>query len=323
MNKLIKRSNLYLGLFLLLLGLTFLLDNLGVVNIDKMQLLRLWPFLLIVWGLKYIPMRETVRFWVNIGVIILFFGLLLFGNRGEKRSFWEWSKENGFVITTGNNDEEAETTATEGNDYHFFADADENIKEAEMKITVGAAELVVENPTDKLYEFIGENISFALKNKYEVKDGKAYIAVFPESGSRRVKLKKFSDASMEIKLNPSVVWAMEIEAGAAELDLDLKPFPVKNLDIHAGAADIDVILGDKYPETHVTIEAGASNLQVHVPENAAVELQVSNVLGAGTYTGFTQIKKNLYRTGNFEDKNAPKIYLVIQSALSNFELDRY
>jgi len=320
MNKTFQRTNLYLGLFLVLLGITFLLDNLGIVRVDKNQLLRLWPFILIVWGLKYIPMSRNMRFWVNIFLIFLFYALLLFGR--PRQSFWDRMKDKYVTVTETDDEGEAVADHSAGKDYYFMAEKTPGLEKASVELSIGAAEFIIENPTDQLFEFIGENIPYELEKVVSIHGKRADIKIIPKGKNYSVKLKDFNDISMEMKLNPDVVWDFDLEAGAAAVEMDLKAFKIENMDIKTGAADMEIILGDKHPVTHITIRAGASNVRLYVPENAAVELKLANVLSAGTYPGLEKVEKNLYRTKQFQSTQ-PKIYIQIQSALTNFELERY
>jgi len=321
MKKVFNLSNLYLGIFLILLGAVLLLDNLGVFHIDKRHLLHLWPFLLIVWGLKYIPMSSKVRFWVNMGIMFLFFALLVFGK--PRTTFFTGFDSDFSVFASDDEAEESSgLTVSQGKDFHFMADLKPEIQKASLELVVGAGELNIENPTEKLFEFIGENIPYDLKKEIRFHGDAAEIKIRPASEHKSVKWRKANDLSMEVKLHPDIVWDLDLTAGAAQLSLDLKDFKIRNLEIHAGAADMDIILGDKYPDVKVRVEAGASDLRIHVPRTAAVELKVTNVLGVGTFEGLTQVRKGLYRSENYES-NSPKIHLEILSAAGNFELKRY
>ena len=67
------RSNIILGIFLVILGFLLLLRNFGLFDFNIGDLLRLWPFILIYFGVRMLPVDENKRIWLETGVIILFF----------------------------------------------------------------------------------------------------------------------------------------------------------------------------------------------------------------------------------------------------------
>ena len=71
------RSNIILGVFLIILGLLFLMRNFGWFHFRVDDLFRLWPFILIYIGVKTLPVNENKRVWLESAVIILFFLALI------------------------------------------------------------------------------------------------------------------------------------------------------------------------------------------------------------------------------------------------------
>jgi hypothetical protein len=67
------RSNIILGVFLIILGLLLLLRNFGLFDFNLGDLFRLWPFILIYFGVRMLPVDENKRVWLETAVIILFF----------------------------------------------------------------------------------------------------------------------------------------------------------------------------------------------------------------------------------------------------------
>ncbi len=67
------RSNIILGVFLVILGFLLLLRNFGLFDFNLGDLFRLWPFILIYFGVRMLPVDETKRVWLETGVVILFF----------------------------------------------------------------------------------------------------------------------------------------------------------------------------------------------------------------------------------------------------------
>ena len=86
-----KNDKIIPGLILVLIGLAFLLDNFGYINFHWGNIFHLWPIFLIIGGVNLVFAHNNtpIASVAKIGVIILGFGLLLFGNFGDRYS-WPW-----------------------------------------------------------------------------------------------------------------------------------------------------------------------------------------------------------------------------------------
>jgi len=70
-------SNLITGFFLVILGILLLLRNLNILDFDIVDIFRLWPIALIYVGVEMLPVEPKIKFYLQIGVIILFFIALI------------------------------------------------------------------------------------------------------------------------------------------------------------------------------------------------------------------------------------------------------
>lgn len=78
----------------------------------------------------------------------------------------------------------------------------------------------------------------------------------------------------ELRLDPSVAWAIDIEGGAARLVADLSGLTLRELTIAGGVRDVALVL--PVPEGHVPvrIEGGASKLSITRPAGTAASLRI-------------------------------------------------
>ena len=106
--------------------------------------------------------------------------------------------------------------------------------------------------------------------------------------------------SVEMSLNPKPEWELNFDIGAASMDLDLTPYKINKLDIDMGAAALNVKFGDLADVSRFKIDAGASDIDILIPESVGCEIKSDAALSSRNYEGFTKIKKNLYRTENFD-----------------------
>ncbi len=56
-----KFRNIFWGIILILLGVLFTLDNLHVIDFDWYNLWRLWPVVLVLWGVSILPVKDFIK----------------------------------------------------------------------------------------------------------------------------------------------------------------------------------------------------------------------------------------------------------------------
>ena len=88
-----------------------------------------------------------------------------------------------------------------------------------------------------------------------------------------------------------------------------------------GAASLKIYLGDLSDTTNVEIDAGASSIEISIPENIGCELKADVTLSSMHLDRFNKTNKKLYRTDNF-DSSPKKIFLKIDSGVSSIKIRR-
>ncbi len=102
-----------------------------------------------------------------------------------------------------------------------------------------------------------------------------------------------------MELNPSPLWEMNFDVGAASMNFDLSEYRTKNVTIDMGAASLNLKLGDLQDETRVEIDAGASSINISLPESAGCEIISDVSLSSKSYDRFKETSDNVFRTENF------------------------
>jgi len=72
-----NNSNVIVGVFLVVLGILFLLRNFDLFDFNIGDVFRLWPIALIYVGVEMLPVEAKTRTLLQTGVIILFFVALI------------------------------------------------------------------------------------------------------------------------------------------------------------------------------------------------------------------------------------------------------
>ena len=123
-----------------------------------------------------------------------------------------------------------------------------------------------------------------------------------DGSTRRVSL-PVGLADWNLEVSPDVEIDIEISAGAADLALDLRGLNVRNLDVEAGVSDIRVQLPANTGQTYVDIAAGATDVELLVPDNVAAHIDIASPLGSAWIdpARFMEIEDDVYRSANYSD----------------------
>lgn len=84
-----KSRNLFLGIILLAIGVLALLASFDVIDFSWRIAWRLWPLLLVFFGIIILPVKDWLK--AVLLVVALAAGVLLYQYETEKRShYWFW-----------------------------------------------------------------------------------------------------------------------------------------------------------------------------------------------------------------------------------------
>jgi hypothetical protein len=77
-----------------------------------------------------------------------------------------------------------------------------------------------------------------------------------------------------IRLNSSVPWRVQAEAGALTGDLDLRELDIRGVDVEAGISRIAVRLNQPSTEVPVNLQISTGLVDIYLPKSAACEIRV-------------------------------------------------
>lgn len=331
-----KSERIVPGLILVLLGTVFLLDNYHVIDFRWGNIWHLWPIFLIMGGVNLVFANNKAP-WataLKIGVVILGFGLLVFGHF-ENRWFspfngnWHfndkgWSNDNDNDDDDDDNDNGSDSTGivkVEGSSTYTEPYAATALA-AKLNISGGGTSYVLKDTTADLFTATTKErynryiYSHSMEGTTPVldlrmKDKKGHIDWDTDNGN-----------SATIKLNTRPEWDINVKAGATELDFDLSAFKIKHFEINGGAASFHVKLGQPLAETNVEVSTGVSEVEIKVPANAACRITSATGLSSNEFNGFDKKSDNSYESQGFgAAKN--KIFINIKGGLSDVKVIKY
>lgn len=270
-------GRLFLGLLLVILGVAFLADNLGLVRISvNFDLSQLWPLLVIFLGLSLLSGRGFVSFLIGIVVtvaVLALVGAMLFGNvsfGGSKAKLHSQDIAIKKVVS---------------------ADS------AVINVEMGAGTIKIAGDSDYLVDGSHESNFMQLDTKSRVDDGVQKVDMKGSQGWVRVG--KYLN-ELDIKLNGDIPITLDIDTGAASLDLDLGDIKARDVSINTGASDIKVVLGDDLKDSELSIDAGASSVDLVIPKTLGAKIVVDDALSSKQISGFTKLDETHYESDNYD-----------------------
>ncbi len=348
-----KRQNgLFWGIVLLTLGVLFLVRRAGGLDIDWHSLTNLWPVLLILAGVNLIlERRGSPAAFVTTVMLAVAVPTVLFGffshnrNRDDFNNQWRWNNDaddeemnEGDDSDSGNNDEpednedayQSEQEKRAGNpgavqQSSFVESMNPDTREAVLKLSGGAGRFSISDPTTELIRAeTKQNIgSYSMSVDRDATTRIPTIELKPTEENQKFDFKngKFENR-VEVHLNATPVWTMDVALGAGQGDLDLSSYAVRDLKIAAGAADLDVKLGAKADQSDVKLEVGAASVTVRVPKEVGVRIKKDGALNIEQLDDFTDMGGGEFVSPGY-DAAKKKMMIRFEGGVSRFKVVRY
>jgi hypothetical protein len=311
-----KYKHLFWGIILIATGMLFILNNLGIIHFSWFSFWRLWPVILLFWGITILPVKDMVKY-ILLGIVIVSMFLVI--NRLPEGRPWYWHfhhPDHSFRWEWDDDDNGATKTFS---DQNLSVPFDSIAKKGILSLDAAAGNFKMKGTTQEFLSFdkTGDIGNYELTTNDL--NGNKKINLKMKDGTSRHEIRK---NEVNIKLNSKPAWNLEMNIGAAAVDFDLSDYKIDTADFEAGASSMEVRLGDKNPKTVLVFNAGASSIHVEVPKTAGCQVTSESFLVSKTLEGFENKGNHIYQTPNFNGSKA-KIYLTIKTAVSSIEVVRY
>lgn len=290
-----RKNNIIFGVILVFIGLFILLNNLDIIRWSIIEVaLDLWPLVLIAVGASIVFNKNRVAsilIWVGFLVIIVAYGFYL-----------QYSQ---YQLPANNKPD-------------ISYELESNIKTASLELDLSGVDLKIgSSNTDLLDGYIG-NPRVDKKIDYTNGGERAKI-VFKENVSR-VNLVRNKGYNSNFYLSNNITWDIDGDIGAVDGDIDLRNLKVNNLDLDFGAGDINLLLGSNVDNLNIDLEAGATNIDIVVPEDLGVKVKLD---GGLKQSNLKELNWNLvndwYISPNY-DAALSKASINVDMGVGNFEL---
>jgi len=300
-----KTKQIFWGVFLVSVGILILLRNYIDYDFSCGDLWKLWPLVFVLVGIN-LMLKNAAAKMLLAGLTAL---LLAFALYASVNGMFGWFRDKA-EFNIHNDDGDYEVS-------NYSAEFEKGIKNAALHVEAGAGSFLLEDTTNLLFdsEVEGKNNSYTLTSRVDNKDADLTFKM------KSTKIFGKHKNRVEMRLNPVPVWDLYFDIGAAAVDFDFSSFNVKKLSIHMGAASLRLNLGSISSETRVEIDAGASSIDINIPEETGCEINADVSLSSKQFEGFSKKDEHIYRTDNF-DTAKKKIFIDLSSGISTINVNR-
>lgn len=308
-----KGKGIGFGVFLLTVGLVWVLVSVGVITWSIMDALwTLWPLLLVLIGVNIIFKHNE---WIKAGAWVLFLAVVIsYGYFVENRT------------STGNNagpgagDTIVEQNVNNGETGSVTWEKDAQTQSGEFRLSFGASRIVVGNTAANLVEAKLEDPD--IKHYLNYPDGKKEtVSVhFDKKNYPVIKTGPINYTNW-FYLNDNMIWNLNVDTGAADTTLDLSNLKVEKLDIDMGAASMKLIFGDKHSLTSVKVNAGVSKIDIDLPKSVGMRVDMDGALNETNFDelGWEKIG-NYYQSPNY-DEAASKVEMSVDMGVGKLNIN--
>ncbi|KAB3532753.1 hypothetical protein F8154_11435 [Alkaliphilus pronyensis] len=291
-----NRDRIIGGIMLISIGIMFLLINLGFISWSVFNsLFKLWPLLLVVVGVNTIFKKNTVisaTTWILFIIAIISYGVYYNSNYPTNSAILD----------------------------HITIEKHDAVEAAELKLKLGGLMFNVGGTADNLVEASIDNryVSHGIQHK---NSHKRAIVEF-ESKSNTVSFFDGETPYYVFKLNNEIPWSIDADVGAVSGEIDLRKLIIRDLHLKVGAGDVELILGDKGQLTDISINGGASNLDIIASKGLGIKARVDGGLNKTNLSNLGWIKSNGYYISPGYEEASSKAIIDIDAGVANINITR-
>jgi hypothetical protein len=293
------------GLVLIFIGLALLLRNLGFLPPDIIgQMWRLWPLLVIAWGIQIMAGRR------GMGLATVLIILLLLAAAGA------------FFLVPVHCDWSAPVLRRE------HAEPLQGVAQAEVVLdfaagTLRLGALPAASPYLSHLAVRGDapQVTFARRGPANAVSGQ--LEIRRRHAPRHVLIDTNPVARWDLNLSTNLPLALDITTAASSGRLDLRHLNVHELDLTVNAGHGELYLPERDGRTEVEIEANAANVNIVLPHDVAAQITVSAHVSVVRVDGEWERKGEVYTSPNFAaaerrielhiNANASRVHVAIEA----------
>jgi len=254
-----RRSRLAGGLVVLLIGVMFLLANMGYLDMSVWALVgRFWPALLVIGGVMLL-LGVGFRWFL----VVLLAALIVLGTIGGP-IVYGWA--------TG-----PLTNAV------YVPDPDRtDVTELRVEMHLDVPMMRVLPPTSTLYRVqVGYRSASEPQVSLDVRDGTGFLTVRQALRPQTYVLSGAGTRqNVEFGFRNDLPVELWVKTGVTSTNLDLRAYDLRRMDFDTGVGNVVMRLGAPTGTVPVNVTSGVGNVELYVPRNTAVRVTADAGVGA-------------------------------------------
>lgn len=296
----IQVGALFWGLLFVMLGALFFLQNFDIVTVDFSNVIRLWPLLVILFGLSLLSSRGTIWRVATIVFSVVAVGVVAAAATGQ------WG-----VDRDDRGREMSETVERAADD----------VRTVDVTIKTGAGEFALgAHGDDEVVKTELESDVATLRQTSRQENDKQTIEIVTEPfGQWRV-----GDVrnDLSVTFNEQLAYAATLEIGAARAAIDATDILLTDLKMKVGASSTSLRLGERADALTASVEAGASAVVIEVPSASGVRLTLESGLADINLGDLDSKGDGIYESPGYDGADK-KIHLTVKVGAGSLKLVRY
>ncbi len=306
-----------LGLFLILIGILFLLSKLEIFKFSFFDyigtLISFWPIVLIVIGISILFHKHTIIkiiLWGSFLAFVLFYSS--YAERFDGFNGFLNLKDFSFFIENGeikwNWDEE-------GTSRKSMVHKNNKAEKGKMSIELGACKFELKDTHGNVFEVISNMKELSHRSNYDRNSKTDEINIWEENISKKMK-----NRYAELKLEKDLIWDIDAHLGALDAMFDMSELNINSFSLDIGAGNVDLYLGSENSHTKVYVNGGMSNISIHIPEDSGIKVKKEGALVHFTDRIGLEEKESELVSPNYDEADEV-VELYLNAAAANITID--
>ena len=282
--------------------------------------------ILVICGIAMLPVNE----YLKSAILVVALGMSCLLYHVENRAYegnpitrfinrhitsWDWDDDRDDDESHADRETDAEV-----DERQQFAEPYHEVAKASIDIDFGAGDLNVKAPCAELVK--ADIVSNYVKYSFRSEQGDDNTAIYLTGNSHGKKLGRDNKNNLDLALCTQPIWDFNLDMGAADAELDFSPYKMGNIKINGGACNLDLKLGDNGCDTKVSINTGASDIDIKVPSSVDCQVNIESAIIGKEFIGFEKIERGVWRTPGF-GQGSRQITIDLSSAVSDLSVERY
>ncbi len=286
------------GIFLLFLGVVFLLQSLDVIPWALWGILwHFWPVLLIIIGLGFLLARFNV--WLVSGLILA----LLFACLGI--AIWQYG-----------------LSSPVGSGTRIHSEPLDGLAQAQIEIDFSLGSLTVSSLPSGSPNFVEadspvRNAGMRVDFHRQDSEGRLYLTKEGVASPFRDE----EDNRWQVRLTRNIPLTLNIKSSVSDNELDLSQLKVTELRLDIDAGNCKVMMPSSTETVRAFIKADVANLKVAIPDGVAARIQADTDLSAFDINGSRFPKQGGYYISKEFETTQNRIYLEIDCDVGRVQIE--